>query len=86
MAMFRASLRGSNQAERCIGEWNLRKPGVRSRDTLFCLGESFFLTRRQADFTGFVPMSVLGSLADMSGCVKKASALPLKADILRGGW
>jgi hypothetical protein len=54
-------------------------------DTLFCLGESFFLTRRQADFTGFVPMSVLGSLADMSGCVKKASALPLKADILRGG-
>jgi len=34
MAMFRASLRGSNQAERSIGEWNLRKPGVRSRDRL----------------------------------------------------
>jgi len=34
MAMFRASLRGSNQAERCIGEWNLRKPGVRPRDHL----------------------------------------------------
>jgi hypothetical protein len=27
-------------------------------DTLFCLGESFFLTRRRADFTGFVPSSL----------------------------